>query len=174
MAYTANQKRQHIRELQNYLYAISFFDDRIPRVIPDGFYGKETALAVRAFQRDYGLPETGNTDFATWNKIVSVYRSFVYANPVSYNIFPSASYVLRQGDKGLIVYILQAMLDDMSNAYDNMPAVDVCGEFNNQTVEAVKQFQKRAGLPQNGSVDSGTWNLIVRTSEHLNKSMSRM
>lgn len=173
MAFTANQKRQHIRELQTYLHAISFFNEKIPRVIPDGFYGKETVLAVRAFQREYGLPETGNTDFATWNKIVSVYRSYVYANPVSYNIFPSASYVLRQGDTGILVYILQAMLNDIGAAHDNIPDLAVSGDFNVQTMEAVKQFQKRAGLPQSGSVNSGTWNLLVRTSEHLNKSTSR-
>ena len=56
MAYTNAQKKQHIYELQTYLYAISLFNDKIPQVIPDGVYDSETSIAVRAFQREYGLP----------------------------------------------------------------------------------------------------------------------
>ncbi|MBQ8297836.1 MAG: peptidoglycan-binding protein [Ruminococcus sp.] len=171
MAFSDAQKREHIRELQTYLHAISFFNDKIPRIIPDGFYSEDTALAVRAFQRDYGLPDTGETDSETWDKIVSVYKSLLHGNPIAYDIFPSASYVMRPGDKGLLVYILQAMLDDIAKAFDNMPPVAVSGEFGAETSDAVKQFQKRSGLPQNGSVDSGTWNMLVRTSEHVNKTM---
>lgn len=173
MAFTSNQKKQHIRELQTYLHAISYFNDNIPRIIPDGFYGKETALAVRAFQREYGLPETGNTDFATWNKIVSVYRSYLYTAPIAYNIFPSVSYVMRQGDSGLLVYILQAMLNDLGNQHDNMHKLSVSGNYNEATSQAVSDFQRRMGLPQNGSVDSGTWNMLVKASEHINKTIPR-
>jgi len=173
MTFTSNQKKQHIRELQTYLHAISFFNDKIPRIIPDGFYGRETAIAVRAFQREYNLPETGNTDFATWNKIVSVYRSLQHGNPMSYDIFPSASYVLKQGDTGLLVYILQAMLDDIGSNYDNMPRVNVTGEFNAETTDALKFFQKRMGMPQTGTLDSGTWNLMIKTSEHTNKTLPK-
>lgn len=173
MAFNNNQKRQHIRELQTYLHAISFFNDKIPTVIPDGFYGKETAIAVRAFQREYGLPETGNTDFATWNKIISVYKEYLHSNPIAYNIFPSSGYVMKQGDSGLLVYILEAMLNDIGAHYDNMPNVKVGGFYNAATADAVKHFQSRVGLPQNGAVDSGTWNMLVRTSEHINKTLPK-
>ncbi len=172
MAYTNAQRRQHIMELQTYLHSISYFNSRIPRIIPDGFYGRETALAVRAFQREYGLPETGNTDSATWNKIVSVYKSSIRGVPAAYDIFPSAEYVMKQGDTGLLVYILQAILNDLGKHYDNMSAVNVDGEYNAATVDAVKRFQKKAGLSQNGMVDNSTWNMLIRTSEHVNKEMS--
>ena len=59
MAYTNIQKKQHIYEMQTYLHAISLMNDRIPTVIPDGIYGKETSLAVMAFQREYGLKVLG-------------------------------------------------------------------------------------------------------------------
>lgn len=173
MAFTNAQKKQHIMELQKYLHGISLFNNKIPLIIPDGFYGKETALAVRAFQREYGLPETGNTDFATWNKIVDVYRELLSSEPIAYDIFPSSTYTLRQGDSGLLVYILEAMLDNIADYYDNMPSVKVDGVFGEDTAEAVRRFQSRTGLPQNGSVDSNTWNVLARTSEHLNKTMSR-
>jgi peptidoglycan hydrolase-like protein with peptidoglycan-binding domain len=167
MPYTNSQKKQHIRELQTYLHAISYFDSRIPQVIPDGFYGRETALAVKSFQEEYGLPVTGNTDSATWDKIVEVYRSYQKAEPIAYNVFPSSTYVMKIGDKGTLVYILQAMLNDIGEKFDNMPRVSVCGNYNSETADAVKMFQKKTGLPQSGNVNSGTWNMLVRTSEHM-------
>lgn len=171
MAYTNNQKKQHIAELQKYLHAISYQNERIPTVIPDGFYDNQTANAVRAFQREYNLPETGNTDYATWNKIVSVYKKMLQANPVPYDIFPSSKYIMHKGDSGLLVYILEAMLDDIGAQFDNMPRLNVDGVYGNDTANAVSYFQKKVGLPSNGTVDSGTWNFLVKTSEHINKTI---
>ena len=65
MTYTDSQRRQHIIGLQKYLHSISLFNDNILTITPDGVYGKDTAEAVRNFQREYGLPQTGNTDSAT-------------------------------------------------------------------------------------------------------------
>lgn len=172
MAFSPSQKKNHIRELQSYLHALSFLNERIPRIIPDGFYGNETALAVRAFQREYGLPETGSTDYATWNKLVSVYRDYIHGNPAAYNIFPSREYVVREGDRGLLVYIIEAMLDDIGMRHDNMHTVNTDGSFNEDTARAVRHFQQRMGLPPDGRVDSRTWNMLVNVSEHLNRDMA--
>lgn len=158
-------------EIQRYLYAISLFNSRIPQVIPDGSYGGSTSLAVRAFQREYGLPETGNTDPATWNSIVRIYRSYLDAAPAPYNVFPSAAYVSGEGDKGQLVYIIQAMLSDIGGKYDNAPAVDVCGSFDTLTAQAVRAFQQRSGLPLTGRVDSSTWNMLVRCCEHIDRTL---
>ncbi len=171
MAYTNQQRRQHIAELQKYLYAISLFNNKIPSVAPSGVYDNSTSIAVRAFQREYGLPETGNTNSATWNKIVSVYRSFLHSRPAAYNVFPSSSYVAKNGDSGQVIYILQAMLNDIGEKFDNAPRLDICGNYNENTINAVKLFQRRVALPQNGNVDCGTWNMIVHCCEHLNKTM---
>ncbi|HRR76061.1 MAG TPA: peptidoglycan-binding protein [Ruminococcus sp.] len=171
MPYTNAQKKQHIYELQTYLYAISLFNNNIPQVLPDGVYGKDTVAAVRAFQQEYGLPETGNTDPLTWNRVVSVYRSYINSAPVPYNVFPSAKYVCSSGDKGELIYIIQAMLNDISGSYENFPVIDVCGNYNDTTMDAVKMFQKKTGLPQNGKVDSSTWNMLVRCCEHINKTL---
>ena len=173
MAYTSQQRRQHIYELQRYLYAISLFNSKIPQVIPDGVYGADTAIAVRAFQREYGLPETGNTDTATWNKIVRVYRSNIDSAPEPYNVFPSARYVAGHGDKGQLIYIVQAMLNDIGEHYENAPCVDICGNYNTATADAVKLFQKRVGLPMTGKVDSGTWNMLVRCCEHIDRTITQ-
>jgi len=167
MAFTNQQRKQHIMELQTYLHAISLMDSQIPTIIPDGIYGDPTIIAVKAFQRKYGLPDTGSTDPATWNKIVSVYRSYLRGKPAPYAVFPSAEYVLAKGDSGQLVYIVQAMLEDIGESYDNAPKVDVCGNYNEPTINAVKRFQKWCGLPSSGNVDSGTWNMLVHCCEHM-------
>ena len=162
MAYTSAQKRQHIYELQTYLHAISLMDDDIPLIIPNGIYDANTVIAVKAFQRKYGLPDTGNTDAATWNRIVSVYRGSLTASPLPYAVFPSAKYTAVQGDSGQLVYVIQAMLHDVSTRYDNAPEVPVCGEFDDITASAVKRFQQW----------SGTWNMLVHCCEHINQMLT--
>ncbi|MDE5582782.1 MAG: peptidoglycan-binding protein [Ruminococcus sp.] len=173
MPYTVNQRKQHIMELQTYLNAISFVNGGVPRIVPDGIYGKETIVAVRSFQREYNLTETGNTDPVTWNKIVSIYRSYMHTEPVAYNVFPSASYVAHIGEKGQVIYVLQAMLNDIGSCYDNAPKVEVCGEYNADTANAVRFLQQRIGLPQSGNVDSKVWNMMVSCCEHMNSTLLR-
>jgi len=173
MAYNEAQKKQHIIELQTYLYAISFINSNIPPIAPIGVYNKETIIAVRAFQHEYGLPETGSTDPVTWNKIVSVYRSYIRTEPMPYNIFPSETYVAHSGENGQLIYILQAMLADIGNNYDNSPNLNVCGNYNRETSEMVRFFQRKVGLPQSGNVDSSTWNMLVACCEHINNTLLR-
>lgn len=167
MAFSASQKKQHIMELQTYLHAIALINENIPVIVPDGVYSKETAAAVKAFQKEYGLPQTGTADPATWNKVVSVYRSYLMAAPMPYAAFPSASFVAHKGEHGQLVYIIQAMLQDIGGKYDNAPKVEVCGDYDDATSAAVRRFQQWCGVPQNGDVDSGTWNLLVSCCEHI-------
>lgn len=171
MPYTNAQKKQHIKEVQTYLYAISLFDSRIPQIIPDGIYGSETATAVRAFQREYGLPDTGSVDSATWNKIVGVYRNYQRSAPCPFNCFPTVKYTVKSGDDGELVYIIQAMLDSLRRCYDNFPQTTVCGNYNADTIKAVKVLQQKVGLPQSGIVDCKTWNMLVNCCEHAHKAM---
>ena len=167
MAYTNTQKKQHIKEIQTYLYAISLFDSRIPPIIPDGNFGSETAVTVRAFQRQYGLSATGKVDSATWNKIVSVYREYQISPPHPLACFPSEKHTVRSGDKGELVCIIQSLLRAFGKYYDNFPMITSCGSYGDDTVKAVMMFQQKVGLPRSGIVDSRTWNMLAAFSEHL-------
>lgn len=162
MPYTDEQKKEHIRELQGYLYGISLFDSRVPRVLPCGVYDSETKAAVEAFQRLYGLSVTGATDSATWNKIAAVYKGYLDSEPAAYKVFPSREFRAVVGDSGELVYILQAMLWKAAAWYDNMPRITVCGEYDEETEKAVRSFQYTSGLEQSGFVDCITWNMLVR------------
>ncbi len=166
MPYTEQQKKEHIRELQTYLYGISLFDRRVPQVLPDGVYDRYTEEAVKAFQRAYGLPDTGETDSATWDRIAAIYRDYLDGAPAAYHVFPSRSYSLCTEDSGELVYIIQAMLRKAAEWYDNMPRVSVSGEFGEATAEAVMRFQSCCGLAESGIVDCTTWNMLVRFLEN--------
>ena len=164
MPYSNQQKRQHIMELQRYLHAIALMDREIPIVVPDGVYGEHTTEAIKAFQHEYNLNETGTTDSATWNKVVSVYKGLFHMKPAPYPAFPSEKFVCESGATGQLVYIIQAMLYGMGQSYDNFPKIKVCGNFNEETTNAVIKFQKICALPQNGKVDCTTWNMLVSCS----------
>ena len=165
MPYTEEQKKEHIRELQSYLYAISLFDKRVPQIVPDGVYDKYTEQAVAAFQRAYGLPETGETDTATWDRIAAIYRDYLEGAPAAYHVFPSRNFIVCEGDSGELVYIIQAMLWKAAGRFDNMPRVRVSGEYDGATARAVNFFRSCCGLPADSSVDCLTWNMLVRFLE---------
>ena len=62
-----------VRAVQEYLNRISQNYSLIPKVAVDGVYGESTADAVRTFQGIFGLPQSGNVDYATWYKISAIY-----------------------------------------------------------------------------------------------------
>lgn len=62
-----------VRQLQNQLNRIARNYPAIPKLVEDGAYGRNTAAAVRAFQRVFGLPSTGITDYPTWYAISNIY-----------------------------------------------------------------------------------------------------
>ncbi len=62
-----------VRQLQEQLNAIADVYYVVPNIVADGIYGERTREAVSAFQKQFGLPQSGVTDFATWYKISQIY-----------------------------------------------------------------------------------------------------
>lgn len=62
-----------VRQLQRQLNRIAQDYPAIPSLSTDGIYGPRTAESVRIFQRIFGLPQTGVTDFATWYAVSRIY-----------------------------------------------------------------------------------------------------
>ena len=67
---------QPIRSLQTMLRFIAAARGLDTSVVPDGVYGPQTAAAVSRFQRSVGLPVTGVTNQATWQRIVAAYDKY--------------------------------------------------------------------------------------------------
>lgn len=166
MANTTNKfdERANIFEIQRYLRQIASIHPNIPLLNPDGIYGPETAAAVRAFQLDYGLDPTGIVDNETWDAIVAEYILITkfYDRPVPVDVFPPNTKEITPKYKGDAVYLIQLMLQSISNRYQNFPKVQINGIYDQRTTDAVKEFQRAAGLPITGNVDKNTWNRLAQ------------
>ncbi len=156
-----NDEKALTREVQDMLYYISFFDKNIPRMNPDGIYGSETRNAVTEFQREYGLPQTGEVDYATWNRLYEIYSSLSNSNelPLSLRVFPNPPYTVKDNEKSNVVFVVQIIINTISYHLD-IPSVQVNGVMDGETKNSVTMFQKLHRLPETGLVDKRTWNAL--------------
>ena len=155
-----------IFNLQTYLRAISFSDDRIERVPIDGIFDSDTEKAVRSFQQTRGLPATGIVDKMTWDAIYGEFKRINEEKDRSqgYNFFPASppDYQASIGDAGAFISLVQLIMRELSVIYDVFEDVEVTGTFDSTTENAIKEFQRAAGLPITGRIDLRTWNRLSR------------
>ncbi len=155
---------QPIRSLQTMLRVIAEDDPRLPTLVPDGIYGPSTMNAVTAFQRLYGLPVTGITDQATWDRIVEIYEPALIrvgpAEPIEIIMEPGQ--VFRVGDSNAYIYLLQSILTQLSTENPTINKPDHSGVLDNPTSDALAAFQLLAGLPPTGELDKITWRFLVK------------
>lgn len=147
--------------LQSIIDYISVFYPSVPSVEKDGIYGTSTEDAVRAFQRTFGLSETGIVTPVIWNAFYQVYLNII--NSVTPSLpnqgFPGEN--LKRGDSGENVKLMQTYLNEISKRYPNIPAVSEDGIFGGDTEDAVLQFQRAVRLNPTGVIDVSTWERIV-------------
>ena len=134
----------------------------------NGEYDTQTALAVKAFQRIFGLPATGVTDETTWYRVIYIYTAVKkLAETESENFtvvnegFPGRE--LTVGMRGLDVLRMEIYLRQLSAYFgaDTIPAVEVNGVYDENTRAAVSAFQRFYGMDVTGIVDETTWNAVV-------------
>jgi peptidoglycan hydrolase-like protein with peptidoglycan-binding domain len=155
---------QPVRSLQTMLRVIAENDDLQPSVIPDGIYGPQTVSAVSSFQRRNGLPITGVADEQTWYQIVLAYEpALIAVGPVQpLEIILEPNQVIRQGDENPNLYLVQAMLTVLAQAYGSITAPAVTGVLDIPTANAISEFQVLTLLPATGELDRETWkNLAI-------------
>lgn len=164
MAYTEEDLRDNIIEVQEFLEAISYINPKMPLIIPDGLYGGATRDAILMFQKEVGLPETGEVDIYTWNKLVDVYGDAItnYKGPEPILPNPASDIELKLSDTGNLIYILQVMINTIAEYYMNINRLNLTGEFDKATELAVKNLQVITLLPPTGIVDILTWNALAR------------
>jgi peptidoglycan hydrolase-like protein with peptidoglycan-binding domain len=154
---------QPIRSLQTMLRVLAENDSRLPPVVPDGIYGPTTMHAVTAFQRQNGLPVTGIVDQKTWDTIVEVYEIAIIqvdkAQPIE--ILLDSGQVFRDGSASPYIYLLQSMLTQLSNDHPSITSPGHSGMMDESTVQSLQDFQKLAGLPENGEFDKVVWKHLV-------------
>lgn len=125
----------------------------------DGVYGAATAQAVMAFQRMNDYPITGVADanmqaflFNGKPKNASSEKTEVLTLPVIDGL------TVKSGDRGVIVRTIQSRLKELGY-YDGI----VSGSYDAATVKAVRAFQKKNGLTQDGVCGTQTQALLLGT-----------
>lgn len=161
--YMIDDENAAIRSIQTRLRAISKADLRISPVFVDGIYGSETEEAVRTFQRAYGLPVTGQVDFATHRAIGETYELMMRKNEdslgsVDFHILEGG--VISSGDRFDGVAELQLLLRALASQDDRF-RIDADGFYGAETAEAVKLFQRLRGRDENAIVDILLWNELA-------------
>lgn len=151
--------------LQFFLREIAYHDNRVPMVIPDGIFGAQTKASVEGFQSVHGLPRTGEVDFATWERVVEVYRASTASAPRPVSIFPDDLPALSSGDSSEHLFAIQGMLLALSRRFPQLGAVGVTGVHDEKSTAAVKQVQSIAGLEPTGVLDRNTWEHLSRLYE---------
>ncbi len=70
---TVGSRGSKVRQMQEQLDTIANVYYPIPNIAADGIFGPKTREAVIAFQKQFGLPQSGIVDFPTWYKISQIY-----------------------------------------------------------------------------------------------------
>lgn len=154
---------QPIRSLQTMLRVLAEYDDRHETLIPDGIYGPATVSAVSKFQRIHGLPVTGVTDQRTWEMIVAEYEpALVHIDEAqSLEIILDPNQVLRRGERHPHIYLVQAILAVLEDAWKSIGPVPHNGILDEPTFQAIGNFQSMNGLPRTGHLDKRTWKALA-------------
>ena len=168
-----------VKTIQMQLNRISYNYPGIPKIDPiDGYFGVETENAVKAFQKQFHLNQTGIVDKATWYRIAFMY---IAVNRISElnskgasleNIKKQFSIELKLGDEGDKVKVLQYFLSVISVYNSLILPVEITGYFCEVTKNSVKSFQNAYGLPETGIVDRATWDILYRIYSGINENVN--
>ena len=148
--------------LQYYLAVIGAYYAAVEPVEITGYFGEKTERSVKSFQRVFGLPQTGQVDRATRNDLYRAYKGIADSVKPDYTavaLYPGT--VLREGDSGPSVKIIQEYLTFINRSYNNIPAVNNTGYFGPLTRQSVTEFQKQFGINPTGIVGAVTWDRIA-------------
>lgn len=160
---TDNNINIPIRSLQTFLRKIAQTYNDIPLVIPDGIFGEQTHNSVMAFQKRYDMEQTGIVNNELWDKIISVYDEIIQMQtpPLYANIFPLYVDTIKPNDKDPVIYVMQAMLFNLSTYFINLSDVYITGIHDDNSTAIVKDLQIIFNMEPNGEIDKAFWNKLT-------------
>ncbi len=141
---------EEVKILQEKLKILGYYNP-----IVTGSFGPATLEGVKAFQREYGLEETGIVNQEMWNLLFSFTDPAIA--PIS--VLPNLSI----GSTGSFVGDLQTKLKTL--LYYTGP---INNNFDLETENAVKRFQYNNDITANGIVNDTTWDRLNALYGNLN------
>ena len=139
-AYRLGDENQVIKDCQAALKRLGYITFK-----PDGHMGKVTVSAIKSFQQANGLTRDGCLGPATRDLLLSG---------------EAQEMVLQVGDYGTSVKNMQKRLAELNY----LSSANATGYFGEITEDAVKAFQKRAGLTQDGKAGAVTLTMMNSSS----------
>lgn len=172
-------RNEEVRTIQRQLNRIGQNYPALGPALPlNGLYDVATEETVRRFQNIFNLDADGIVGKATWYRIKAIYNAVKGLGELiseglniseTDRIFPR---VLQRGDSGTEVQTLQYFLAVLAYFNDALPQIRISGTFDNETEQAVLQFQKQHQLETDGIVGRATWNAIEQSYERLRAALS--
>lgn len=148
-----------VEQVQFWLLCLAQYRADLPAPTVDGRFGAGTEAAVLAFQRAEGLQADGVVGQASWE---ALYAAFTDAqSDTGGTAWPGV--VLRQGDRGNHVRLVQFWLRLAADNYTALSPVTVDGQFGAGTKNAVAGFQSLFGLTADGAVGAASWARLNET-----------
>jgi peptidoglycan hydrolase-like protein with peptidoglycan-binding domain len=159
--------------VQYYLAVVAYFDPRVAAPPFNGVFDETTRQSLISFQRAYGLPETGEAEEETWNRLASVYLGNISSveSGVSAELFPGA--LITLGSEGEDILRVQQYLAAVAGVYTEIPVPPESGVYDAATQNAVRVFQGLSGLQQSGVVGPITWLLLAEKYNEIENGKTR-
>ncbi|HMM30260.1 MAG TPA: peptidoglycan-binding protein [Clostridia bacterium] len=145
--YSIGTSGEEVLKLQKRLFALGYLTTE-----PDGTFGKDTENAIKRFQQKNGFIDDGYAGPQT--------RKLLFSREAERN-------ALGVGDSGSDVQNIQQRLIQLNYLKDKAD-----GYFGSNTSGAVKAFQKRNGLTQDGKVGAQTLSVLLSDSARKASSSS--
>lgn len=152
----------------------------IPKIpVVSGAFDRATEEAVRTFQQVFGLTPDGVVGKSTWYALVYLY---VAVTDLAELVSEGQRYeavgfgyagILRPGDRGPRVRVLQYMLALLARFDDALVPVAVDGDYGPDTTRAVAEFQRVNGLTPDGIAGEATWQTLYRAFVRAQRDLQR-
>lgn len=140
----------------------------LPQINPlNGFFNESTEVAVRAFQNIFKLPVTGIVDEATWYMIRYIFIAVTKLAELTTQgyqlgqILEITRETFLEGDVRPTVEMIQYALNVLSAFYPTINQIPITGYFDEQTRNAVIEFQKAFNIEPTGIVDRETFEALA-------------
>ena len=150
-AYSAGDNDEGVKTLQRRLFELGYLEEKYIT----GYYGAITVAAVKKFQKNNQITQTGTVAQLTLTALNSASAKTVEIDKTAVDIILKPG-TLRYGDSGPQVKTLQQNLKKLG--YFSGTAT---GEFGDVTKQAVTRFQKAYSLTADGIVNAKTQTKIT-------------